>query len=62
MICERGQTTDINGDAGDISIPLIEVQPEVLTSINNMIVSNKTQCTVNNIVIQNGLTTQQVRN
>ena len=60
MTCGRGQFTDVNGDAGSISIPQIEVQLEVLSSITNMIASNKTQCTVNNIVIQNGLTTQQV--
>ena len=56
MVCER----DESEQHSEISIPCIEVQPEVLTTINAMILGNHTQCVVNNITIQNGLTTNQV--
>lgn len=46
-------------EPADIAIPIIEVLPEVLTAINNMITSSQATCVINNVSIQNGLTTNQ---
>ena len=61
LLCQPGTTTDLsNGEPADVAIPIIEVQPEVLSVINNMVATNQPTCSINNVVIQNGLTTNQV--
>jgi hypothetical protein len=61
MVCQPGVTTDLsNGEPGDVSIPVIEVPSETLAIINTMVATNQPTCTINNVAIQNGLTTNQV--
>ena len=62
MECESGAISNDmgSGEPAEIAIPVIEVQPEVLTAINSMIQSNQPTCLINNVTVQNGLTTNQV--
>ena len=44
------------------TIPIIEVSSEIMTAVQTMVASSQSHCIINNtVVIQNGLTTNQVR-
>ena len=48
-------------ERAQISIAIIEMQPEVMAALTSMITNTQSHCVVNNtVVIQNGLTTNQV--
>lgn len=50
-----------NGQSMTVTIPIIEMQPEVMSALSSMLSSGRTHCIVNNtVVIQNGLITSQV--
>ena len=50
-------------ELGDITVPVIEVSTEIMNAVQTMVTSAQSHCIINNtVVIQNGLTTNQVRN
>lgn len=56
-----GATTDVaNGDPGEVWTTVIELPTAMVNSLQTMITSSQPQCTMGNVLVQNGLTTNQV--
>ena len=57
----HGTTTDEpNGEACTVTTTIVELPHTVIQSFQTLIASNQAQIQVNNMIIQNGLTTNQV--
>ena len=54
--------SDKFSDLGAVKIPIIEISSEIMTAVKSMVSGSQSHCIINNeVVIQNGLTTNQVR-
>ena len=48
-------------DLGSVQIPIIEVSSEIMAAVKTMVSGSQSHCIINNdLVVQNGLTTNQV--
>ena len=54
--------SDKFSDLGSVKIPIIEISSDIMTAVKSMVSGSQSHCIINNeVVIQNGLTTNQVR-
>lgn len=57
----HGPTTDLpSGVAGEVKTTVIELPVAMLQTLQTMITTSQSQCNIGNILVQNGLTTNQV--
>ena len=56
-----GTTTDLpNGEAGEVQNTVIELPVSMVQTLQAMVTNSQPQCNIANVLVQNGLTTNQV--
>ena len=56
-----GTTTDLpNGEAGEVRNTVIELPVSMVQTLQAMVTNSQPQCNIANVLVQNGLTTNQV--